>query len=230
MAKRKENNAQPEAQDRVAEQLTEKKEAPPSDFCIVGVGASAGGLEAMSSLFGAMPEKTGNAYVVIQHLDPTHPSTLHELLKRYTKMTVLEARNDVRVEPDHVYIIPPTKNIFYADGYLQLKELDRKPGEAHTIDIFFKSLAEQLHDKATCIILSGTGSDGLSGAKAIKAELGMVIAQAPETARYDGMPKTIISAGLADYILSPDKILSRLNQIIRESREQTIPERESGLL
>ncbi len=231
MAKTRENSEKPHVQGGIERQAAGSSEPLRTDFPIVGVGASAGGLEAMSSLFGAMPEKAGIAFVVIQHLDPTHPSTLHELLKRYTKMTVLEASNDVVVEPDHVYIIPPTKNIFYVDGYLQLQEQDRKPGDPHTIDYFFKSLAEQFHDRATCIILSGTGSDGVAGAKAIKAELGTVIAQDPETARYDGMPKAVISAGLADFVLPPDSILPRLRQIIAEAKELIGSDRrETGLL
>jgi len=199
----------PKAQHKISPETAVEPDDRP-DFRIVAIGASAGGLDALSDFFGAAPEKTGMAFVVVQHLDPTHPSALHELLKRNTRMSVLETINNVKIEPDHVYIIPPTKKMFIANGFLQLQEQDRRPGELHTIDLFFKSMAEQLRDRAICVILSGTGSDGTAGAKAIKAGQGIVMAQNPETAKYDGMPNAVISAGLADFVLEPERMLVRL--------------------
>jgi two-component system CheB/CheR fusion protein len=167
--------------------------------------------------------------VVIQHLDPTHPSSLPELLKRYTAMSVREARDAVSIEPDHVYIIPPTKNIYFTGGILQLQDLERRPGESHTVDLFFKSLAEQLHDKAIGVILSGTGNDGVMGAKAIKSELGMVMVQDPPSAKYDGMPRAAILSGVADYVVSPDQMPAQIIEYVRqthgaaaENRRETI--------
>ncbi len=223
MAKESDRQEIEETQTRPSTQAMEfdqeSLERPGSDegFPIVGIGASAGGLEAMANFFSNVPQNTGMAFVVIQHLDPTHPSTLPELLRRYTQMSVLEAKNEVTIESDHVYIIPPNKSIYFTNGILQLQDQTRRPGESHTIDLFFKSLAEQLREKAICVILSGTGSDGAMGAKAIKSELGMVMAQDPQSAKYDGMPKAAISSGVADYVLPPDKMPAQLIEYVRQS-------------
>ena len=187
-----------------------------SDFPIVGIGASAGGLEALEKFFGAMSSKAGMAFVIIQHLDPTHPSAMATLLKRHTDMPVTEAEEQ-QVEMDHVYVMPPTKIMTLENGrVLRLRERVGQP-EFSLIDVFFRSLAEQLKERAVGIIMSGTGRDGTLGAKAIKAELGMVIVQEPESARYDGMPRAAIATGVADYIRAPQDMPASLIEYVRQS-------------
>ena len=188
-----------------------------ADFPIVGIGASAGGLEALEHFFSAMPPKTGMAFVIIQHLDPTHPSAMANLLKRHTGMAVTEAEEQ-RVETDHVYVMPPTKIMTLEKGrHLRLRERVGQP-EFSLIDAFFRSLAEELGERAVGIIMSGTGRDGTLGAKAVKAKMGMVIVQDPDTARYDGMPRAAIAAGVADYIRAPQDMPASLIEYVRQSR------------
>ncbi|PPD57891.1 chemotaxis protein CheB [Dehalogenimonas etheniformans] len=180
------------------------------DFPIVGIGASAGGLEAFTKFLTAAPINTGMAFVLIQHLDPSHASNMVDLLKRYTTMPVQEATDEVKLEQDHVYMIPPNRNMTIHDHTLKLLEQFERPGIAHSIDLFFKSLAVDLKEKAICIIMSGTGTDGTLGAKAVKGELGLVIVQDPETAAYDGMPRSAISNGVADFILPAEAMPAQL--------------------
>ncbi len=188
-----------------------------TDFPVIGVGASAGGLEAFGKLLSHMPVDTGMALVLIQHLDPTHASNMVELLKRYTRMPVHEATDDVKLQPDHVYMIPPNKGMTIIDRTLKLVEQVDRPGIMHSIDLFFRSLATDLKEKAICIILSGTGSDGALGAKAVKAELGMVMVQDPETAGYDGMPRAAVAAGVADYVLPAEDMPKLLVEYVEKS-------------
>ncbi len=170
----------------------------------------------MERFFGAMATKPGMAFVVVQHLDPNHPSAMATLLKRHTAMAVTEAEEQP-VEIDHVYVMPPTKVMTLEAGrMLRLRERVGQP-EFSLIDVFFRSLAEQLKDRAVGIIMSGTGRDGTLGVKAIKAELGMVIVQDPETARYDGMPRAAIAAGVPDYIRAPQDIPAALMDYVRQS-------------
>ncbi len=187
------------------------------DFPIVGLGASAGGLEAFSAFFSALPPNTGMAYVLVQHLDPTHTSSMVDLLKRYTRMPVVEATDTVEIEPDHVYMIPPNKAMTIADCTLRLEEQTEQPGIVHSIDMFFRSMAKDMKDKAICIILSGTGTDGTQGARAIKSALGLVMVQDPETARYDGMPRAAIAAGVADIVVPAEKMGEKLMDYYQQS-------------
>ncbi|HTP58424.1 MAG TPA: chemotaxis protein CheB, partial [Spirochaetia bacterium] len=198
--------------------------ASSTDFPIVGIGASAGGLEALERFFDAMPAKAGMAFVIIQHLDPTHPSAMANLLKRHTEMPVTEAEEQ-QVEIDHVYVMPPTKIITLENGrVLRLRERVGQP-EFSLIDVCFRSLAEELKERAVGIILSGTGRDGTLGAKAIKAELGMVIVQDPDTARYDGMPRAAIATGVADFIRPPQDMPAALIEYVRQSHGVTAEKR-----
>lgn len=174
---------------------------------IVGIGASAGGLEAIEALFKEMPPVSGVAFVVIQHLSPDHKSLMAELLSKRTRMPVHRAEDGMGVEPNSVYLIPPNKNLRLFHGRIILSEQDRDSrGINLPIDIFFRSLAEDQGAKAIAIVLSGTGSDGTSGIRAIKEELGMVMVQAEETAAFDGMPRSAIATGLVDYILPPNEM------------------------
>ncbi|WP_051080328.1 chemotaxis protein CheB [Thiomicrorhabdus arctica] len=181
-------------------------------FPIVGIGASAGGLSAFLAFFNAMPptSESGMAFVLVQHLAPNHSSMLVELIQRHTKMHVLQVEDGVEVQPNCVYIIPPAHDMALMNGILQLFEPGSPHGQRLPIDFFFNSLAQDQQNHAIGIILSGTGSDGSQGIKAIKEAGGMVIVQSPETAEYDGMPSIAIATGLNDYILSPAEMPKQL--------------------
>ena len=193
-----------------------KREIADIEFPIVGIGASAGGLEAFEQFFRKMPPDSGMAFVLIQHLDPTHVSGLAELLRRYTNMPVFEATDGARVEPNSVYVIPPHKNMVLARGALQLVEQTQRQAVSNTIDIFFRSLAEERQARAICIVLSGAAMDGTSGLEAVKAELGMAMVQDPVSAKYDSMPRSAIATELADFILSPAEMPEKLIYYVRK--------------
>ena len=180
--------------------------------CIVCIGASAGGMEAIHDLFDRLPEDTGFSFIVIQHLSSEHKSLMAELLSKHTTMKVLEAKDNTIVEPDCVYVIPNNRNITISNRTLLLsgKEQGRSPNMA--IDIFLHSLANDIGDKAIAIILSGTGTDGTRGITEIKRAGGLVFVQDPSTAKFDGMPYSAISSGYIDYILSPESIAEELLQ------------------
>ncbi len=176
---------------------------------IVGLGASAGGLEALESFFQAMPDNSGMAFIVVVHLDPSHVSMLPELLQRHTKMEVLKISDGMVVEANKIYVIPPNHNLSILNGELQLIEPLTLRAKL-PIDYFFRALAQDQGMNAVCIVLSGTGSDGSLGLKDIKAETGMVMVQSVESAAYDGMPQNAIDTGLADYVLAPKDMPKRL--------------------
>ncbi len=175
-------------------------------FYVVGIGASAGGLDALERFFSNMPENSGMAFIVVTHLDPDHISIMPELIQKSTNMKLFQAEDGMVIEPNHVYVVPPNRDLAILHGIIQLIE----PPEAHgfrlPIDFFLKSLSADLGEKAICIILSGMASDGTSGLKAVKSELGMVMVQDPKSAKFDGMPTSAIRTGLADYILPPEEM------------------------
>jgi two-component system, chemotaxis family, CheB/CheR fusion protein len=178
-------------------------------FPIVGVGSSAGGLEALEELFRDMPANTGMAFVVVSHLHPGHTSMLPELLGKATRLPVVEASDGLRVKPDHVYVSPAGGHLAILNGILHRMETDSK--QIHLpIDYFLRSLATDQKEKAVCIILSGTGTDGTLGLKAVKAELGMSMVQQVESAKYAGMPSSAIGTGLADFVLPPASMSKQL--------------------
>ena len=181
-------------------------------FPIVGIGASAGGLAAFEAFFSAMPAATepGMVFVLVQHLAPDHKSILSELIQRYTRMQVYEVEDGMAVRPNCTYIIPPNRDMAFLNGALQLLEQTTPRGRRLPIDFFFSSLAQDQHDRAICIVLSGTGSDGTQGVRAIKDEGGMVMVQNPESTEYDGMPLSAIATGLADYVLPPAEMPAQL--------------------
>jgi two-component system CheB/CheR fusion protein len=197
-------------------------------FPIVGIGASAGGLEAFTTLLKNLPPDTGMAYVFVQHLAPAKDSILSELLSKTTSMPVREAENGMAVEPDHVYVIPPNMIMTVFHGRLLLMPRSEHQTQHMPVDSFFRSLAEDQAQNAVGIILSGTGSDGSLGIRAIKAEGGIVLAQDEQSAKYNGMPRSAGATGAADYILPPDKIAAELVRISRHpvmsSRSRTRPE------
>ena len=182
---------------------------------VVGIGASAGGLEAFENFFSTMPPDSGMAFVLIPHLSPEHKSMMVELLKRHTTMETVQVADGMRVQPNCVYIIPPNKDMAMLNDTLQLLEPVDRRGLRHPIDFFFRSLAENHGERAACIVLSGTGSEGAIGLRAIKEKGGLVLVQDPNTTRYDGMPNSAIATGLVDYILPPDKMPEQLLRPIR---------------
>ena len=200
-----------EEKDIVKELSPEKKES----FPIVGIGSSAGGIEALIGFFSAMPANTGMAFIVVQHMSPKHESLLPKILQNYTRMVATQATDGVQIQPDHVYITPPDKNLHLAQRSLKLIEKPERPYVAHSIDIFFRSLAESLKDRAIGVILSGAGSDGTFGARLINQKLGMVLVQDPRTAQTDSMPQSVISIGVADAVLSLDKMPAYLMEYAR---------------
>ena len=203
--------------------VTKTKEAAPKprssaagSSAVVGIGASAGGFEALKAFFAAVPASTGLAYVVVMHLDPTHESSLPQLLGRVTSLPVDAATDRQALQPDHVYIIPPNRHLTIHGGLIRVNEpIDRRALRG-SIDLFFRSLAEDQRERAVGIVLSGTGTEGTLGATAIKAEGGMVMAQDPHTAGQEGMPASVIATGLVDFTLPPEKMPAALLGYIRQ--------------
>ncbi len=187
-----------------------------SSLYVVGIGASAGGLEALERFFGNMPEKTGMAFIVVSHLDPNHISIMPELIQKSTKIELSQAADGMIVEPDHVYVAPPNRDLAILHGVIQLIEPVEPHGFRLPIDFFFKSLAADSGDRAICVILSGMASDGSAGLRAVKSELGMVMVQDPASAKFDGMPTSAIKTELADYILPPEEMPDQLVKYISQ--------------
>lgn len=182
------------------------------DFPIVAIGCSAGGLEALEKFFTHVPADSGMGFVVVQHLDPKHPSALPELLRRFTSMPVTEAGDDMAVEVDRVYVIPPDKDLSLRHGKLHPLEPAAARGPRLPIDFFLRSLAADRGDKAIGVILSGMGSDGALGLRAIKEHNGLTLVQEPATAQADSMPRGAIEAGLADIVAPVDVLAKRITE------------------
>ncbi len=189
----------------------------PDDFPVVGLGASAGGLEALYKLFDALPAATGMAFVLIQHLDPTHSSMMVGLLTGHTAMPVVEAADGMPVERDRVYVIPPGFYLSIRDGRLRLTRPRERHGARMPFDFFLRSLAEDCGERAVCVILSGTGTDGSIGLTAIGDKGGLVIVQQPQDAAQDGMPRSAIRTGAADLVLPAAEIPAALVECGRKS-------------
>jgi two-component system CheB/CheR fusion protein len=181
-------------------------------FPIIGIGASAGGLAAFESFFSTMPpdSQPGMAFVLVQHLARDHKSILSELIRRYTRMEVFEVEDGMVVQPNCAYIIPPNRDMELIEGRLNLLEQTLARGVRLPIDFFFRSLAQDQHEHAICIVLSGTGSDGTLGVRAVKGEGGMVMVQTPETTEYDGMPRGAIATGMVDFVVPPHEMPAKL--------------------
>ena len=184
----------------------ENKHGAATGFPVVGLGASAGGLEAFEQFFRHVPTDIGMAYVLVSHLDPSHASILTEILQRSTSMQVVEAQNQLAVKQNCVYVIPPNRDMTIFHGVLQLSIPEQPRGQRMPIDAFLRSLAEDRGEQAIGIILSGTGTDGTLGLRAIIGAGGISLVQEPATAKYDGMPSSAIQAGYATQVLAPDKM------------------------
>ena len=188
-----------------------------ADFPIVGIGCSAGGLEALEAFLGHVPVASGIAFVVIQHLDPVHESALAELLQRVTPMSVVQAGDCMAVKPDCVYVIPPNKDLSLLHGVLHLLEPIDRRGLRLPVDFFLRTLAEDRLDRAIGVILSGMGSDGVLGMRAIKERSGLTLAQEPATAKAASMPRSVIDAGLADIVAPPELLPARIVDYLRRA-------------
>lgn len=188
---------------------------------VVGIGASAGGLEAIQELLKKLPDNTGMAFVIIQHLSPDYKSMLSEILCKFTMMPVLQAENNQIMERNTVYLIPPKYNMEVKNGRLVLHAYIHTHVINHPIDIFFRSLANEYETKAIAVVLSGTGSDGTNGIRTIKEQGGVILVQRPETAKFDGMPRSALSTGFSDLSLSPEDIAGELTRIAETIESET---------
>jgi len=189
---------------------------PSRDVCpVVGIGASAGGLEAFSELLSHLPVDAPLALVFVQHLDPKHPSILTDILSRVTRIPVVEVKHGMRVEPGHVYVMPPNTRMTIVEGVLNLAPRSADRGPHMPIDHFLRSLSEDQGSRAIAIILSGSASDGALGLKAVKAEGGITFAEAPQLAKFDSMPRSAVASGAVDFVLPPKGIAQELTRIAR---------------
>ena len=204
-------------------------------FPLVGIGTSAGGLEALELFLRHVPAECGMAFVVIQHLSPTHVGNLTELLQRSTTMKVSQVDSTTKVQPNHVYVIPPNKDMSISKRTLHLQEpeADTKHGLRLPIDSFLLSLAKDAAEQSIGIILSGMGSDGSKGMRAIKEQGGLTLAQEPSSAKFDSMPKSAIDAGLVDIIAPAEELPARIIDFfgcatLRWNSEQDLREKEQS--
>src|SRR6185437_6858551 len=188
----------------------------PGPFPVVGLGASAGGLDAFQKFFDALAPGSGMAFILIQHLDPTHQSMMVDLLAGHTPMVVQQAQDGMPLEREHVYIIPPGCYLSIGGGALRLSRPRERHGARMPFDFFLRSLAEEVGERAICVILSGTGADGSLGLKAVKEKGGLVIAQDPSEAGYDGMPRSAIATGAVDLVLPVAKMPNVLAEYGRQ--------------
>ena len=203
-------------------------------FPIVGIGASAGGLEALEQFFRSVPDASGLAYAVVQHLDPTHKGILPELLQHATSMKVMQVKQNTKVQPDCVYVIPPNKDMSISNGEFKLAKPASPRGLGLPIDLFFRSLAINCGQQSVGVILSGMGSDGVLGVKAIKEAAGIVLVQDPATAKFDCMPRSAIDTGLVDIVALaeelPTKILAFLQRANQDIVQQPLKEKDKNSL
>ncbi|MGO9017243.1 MAG: chemotaxis protein CheB [Syntrophobacteraceae bacterium] len=238
MKKGKKSLAQPEHVDVETSQSPSTEKTPVKSngrnskkpFYIVGIGASAGGLEALGQFFAQMPPNCGLAFVVVTHLDPTHKGMMPELLQRFTKMKVYQVEDGLKVAPNCVYVIPPNKDLSILHGTLQLLEPTASRGLRLPIDFFFKHLAEDQKERSIAIILSGMGSDGTLGVSAIKEKLGMVMVQDIRSAKSDGMPRSAIGTGLVDYVAPVEELPAKLMDYMKHARTVATGPRKADIL
>lgn len=192
-------------------------------FLIVGLGASAGGLQALQRFFAAVPDDSGMAFVVIMHLSPEHESHIAEILRQSTAMPVNQVTDKVLVVPNRVYVIPPTKNLVMEDGHIGLTERERPQGRHGAIDLFFRTLADTHTRNAICIVLSGSGADGSVGIKRVKEAGGITLAQDPQDAEYDSMPRNAINTGVIDFVLPAAAMPAQIITVCRNASHIALP-------
>ncbi len=199
-----------------------------SSLNVVALGASAGGLEALEKFFDNVPSDSGLAFVVVQHLSPDFKSLMNELLARHTKLNIHRVEDGMVIEPNAIYLIPPKKEMIVADGKLLLTDKDPSQGLSLPIDTFMRSLAQDYADRAIGVILSGTGSDGSRGIKAIHEAGGLVIVQDELSANFDGMPRAAVETGIVDAVLPPHQMTEAILHHVRQ--DAVPPSEEDGRL
>ncbi len=192
-----------------------RRRAAELPFPIVAIGASAGGLAALEKVIGGIAPDSGAAHVVIQHLSPDFESHMAGLLARVTSMPVLQPKDGTELAPDHVYVLPPKKEMILSGGKLLLTDKDPRNAPSLPIDTFLRSLSQEAGARAVAVILSGTGSDGARGIRAVKAAGGHVIVQDPADAEFDGMPHTAIATGVADFVATANDIPAEVGRVIK---------------
>jgi PAS domain S-box-containing protein len=192
---------------------------------VAGIGASAGGIEALARFFDAMPPDSGCAFVVVLHLDPKHESEMARILGNHTKMPVVQVEDGMRIAANHVYVIAPDTDLKLSDGALMVSKPSKPRGQRHPVDVLFASIAVEQHERAIAIVLSGTGSNGTEGLREVRSEGGMSLVQVPETAKFDGMPRSAIAAGLADHVLAPEEMPGALLAYVHHDYVSTAAKR-----
>ncbi|CAN5434135.1 hypothetical protein BH18VER1_BH18VER1_08400 [soil metagenome] len=200
-----------------------KRRDPNQPSAVIGIGASAGGIAVLQQFFGDMSPESGLAFVVVMHLAPDHESNLHKILQNHTRMPVTQVNEPVRVQPNNVYVIAPNKQLTFTDGTLELIEPRNAAARRVTIDLFFRTLAQSYGQRAVCIVLSGTDSDGVIGLKHIRAQGGVTIAQDPNEAEHDSMPVTAISTGMVDWVLPVAQMAPKLLEFVRNENAMQLP-------
>ncbi len=196
---------------------------------VVGLGASAGGVAVLLQFFESMPPDSGLVFVVVMHLAPEHESNLPEILQRTTAMPVVQVTDRETVRRNHVYVIPPDKHLTIAEGALDLSERQQAPGRRVAIDLFFRTLADAYGQRSVCVVLTGTDSDGVIGLKHIKAQGGLTIAQDPQEAQHDSMPRSAIDTGMVDWVLPVREMPGKLLEFVQnENRMELPPESDDG--
>lgn len=203
--------------------------APPRDLFVVGIGASAGGLEAIQTFFDSATVRLGTAFVVVQHLSPDFESMMAALLSKHTRMPIHTVTEAIDLRPDEIYLIAPKRNLVVADGCLRAEPVPRDRGLNLPIDVFFRSLAEHSGDRAVAVVLSGSGSDGAHGVRAVREAGGLVMVQDEATARFDGMPHAAMATGMVDFVLSPRDMPSEIARYVRHrSGEEPLSDHPSA--
>lgn len=200
------------------------------DFPVVGIGASAGGLEAICTLFRQMPGDCGMAFVVVLHLSPDHQSIADRIIQDTTPMPVRQVTEPVPIERNHIYVISPANRLSTNDGYLRVTPANRRRGDHVAIDLFFRDLADVHKDHAFCVVLSGTGADGAVGLSRIKEQGGVTLAQTPDDALYDSMPRAAIETGMVDLVLPAAEMAQKLLELWRNARQVRLPEIDDDTL
>src|SRR6478672_305091 len=200
-----------------------KRRDPNEPAAVVGLGASAGGIAPLQQFFTDMNPESGMAFVVVMHLSPEYESQLANVLQQKTTMPVTQVSEPVHVQPNHVYVIPPNHQLTFEDSTLHLVPPQQPLGRRVTIDLFFRTLAQAYGQRAVCIILSGTDSDGVIGLKHIRAQGGLTIAQDPNEAEHDSMPVTAISTGMVDWVLPVAQLAPKLLEFVNNENRMKLP-------
>ena len=206
-----------------ARNRAEKRRDPDQPVAVVGIGASAGGIAPLQQFFEEMKTNTGLAFVVVMHLSPDFESQLAEVIQQKTKMPVVQVTEAVKVQPNHVYVIPPNHQLTFEDSMLRLLPPQQAHGRRVTIDLFFRTLAHAYGQRAVSIIMSGSDSDGVIGLKHIRAQGGVTVAQEPEEAEFNSMPQSAINTGMVDWVLRVGDMPRRLLEFVRNENAMQLP-------